>query len=80
MHRNLAEFEQVWEESGIDKVIETVKYSFDEAGNPRVTELVKPRERTSQENRVADARQKIRQVKAEREVEAEEKAAFDALT
>jgi hypothetical protein len=45
----------------------------------RVASLVKPRERTSQENRVADARQKIRQVKAEREAEAEERTAFDAL-
>ncbi|MCP4199677.1 MAG: hypothetical protein GY762_21235 [Proteobacteria bacterium] len=57
----------------------TVEAAFDSAGKLIVTGMVTPRERTSQETKLADARQNIRQVKAEREAAAEEKAAFDAL-
>ncbi len=78
-HQQLTDFESAWKESNIEQTLQLVEASITEQGDLRVAELVKPRERTSQENRVADARQNIRQVKAEREAAAEEKAAFDAL-
>jgi hypothetical protein len=75
----LADFETAWEQSGIEKTMQLVEASIEDTGDLRVAKMVAPRERTSQENRVADARQKIRQVKAERDAEATEKQAFDAL-
>ncbi len=77
--QRLTDFENAWKESNIEQTLQLVEASITEQGDLRVAELVKPRERTAQEVKLADARENIRQVKAEREAAAEEKAAFDAL-
>ncbi len=63
----------------MESMLGTVEAAFDSAGKLIVAGMVTPRGRTAQEVKLADARQKIRQVQAEKQAAAEEKAAFDAL-
>ncbi|MCP4696205.1 MAG: hypothetical protein GY862_05070 [Gammaproteobacteria bacterium] len=78
-HNELKKLESAWKSEGMESILGTVEAAFDGAGKLIVAGMVTPRGRTAQEVKLADARQNIRQVKAEREAAAEERAAFDAL-
>jgi hypothetical protein len=77
--KKLDAFNLEWQESGIEKTLQTAEHTIDRDGDLLVARLVEPRARTPREIQMADGRQRVREGQAKIETAVEEKAAFDAL-